>query len=78
MPNGLNNWTAGAVIKFLRGYGYTHDHTKGSHFFYSGKCGGRDRLVCVPVHGKKGVIAIGTMKGIIMQSGIPESEWRSS
>jgi predicted RNA binding protein YcfA (HicA-like mRNA interferase family) len=78
MPNGLNNWTGGAVIKFLKGYGFSHDHTRGSHFYYSGKYDGKDRLVTVSMHTRSGVIPLGTMKGIIAQSGIPESIWRGS
>ncbi|MEJ0054156.1 MAG: type II toxin-antitoxin system HicA family toxin [bacterium] len=76
MPRGLNNWTAGAVIRFLKTRGFAQSHARGSHFYYKSKQGGRDRLVCVPVHGKNGLIAIGTMKGIVKQSGISETEWR--
>jgi predicted RNA binding protein YcfA (HicA-like mRNA interferase family) len=77
MPNGLNNWTSGAVMRFLKEHGFKNTHVRGSHFYYYGKYSGADRLVTVPVHSKSGIIAVGTMKGIIAQSGIPEAEWRS-
>ena len=77
MPRGLSNWSSGAVIKFVRGHKFKLSHTRGSHFYYAGKYAGQDRIVCIPVHGKSGIIPTGTMKGIIRQSGIPEKEWRS-
>lgn len=75
MPKGLNNWTSGSVIRFLKKHGFVQSHIRGSHFYYTL---GKKRLVCVPVHSKSGIIKTGTMKGIVVQSGIPESEWRAS
>ncbi len=77
MPRGLNNWSAGAIIRLLRDRGFRQVHSRGSHFYYAGKYAGQDRLVSIPIHGKSGTIAVGTMKSIVRQSGIPESEWRS-
>ncbi len=72
MPRGLRNWSAAAVIRFLRKRRFVYAYTRGSHFYYRS---GRAHLVCVPIHGKSGVIHPKTLKGIIRQSGIPEKEW---
>ncbi|MHB8661015.1 MAG: type II toxin-antitoxin system HicA family toxin [Minisyncoccota bacterium] len=78
MPRGFNNWSPADIIKFLRRHNFSHSHTRGSHFFYVGRVGNRDRQVCVPIHGKNTSIHPKTMKGIISQSGILESEWRTN
>jgi len=77
MPRGLHNWNAATVVKFLRRHGFIHAHTRGSHFYYTGKVGSRMRQVCVPIHGKNTAIHPKTLKGIIYQSGIPVGEWRA-
>lgn len=76
MPRGLYNWTAEEIIRFLKKYGFYHTHTRGSHFYYSGKYDKKDRQICIPFHGKK-IIKPRTLKGIISQSGIPKKEWRN-
>ena len=77
MPRGLNNWSAADIIRFLKRRGFSHSHTRGSHFYYVGKVSGDDRQVCVPIHGKNAAIHPKTLKSIVRQSGISESEWHS-
>ena len=74
MPRGLFNWTFTDVEKFLKEYRFTLHHVNGSHYYYLGHYQKILRLVCVPFHGSK-TIKPRTMKGIIVQSGIPKSEW---
>ena len=74
MPRGLNNWTYNDVTRFLKEYNFKLNHTRGSHFYYVGVYEGRTRHVCVPYHGS-GAIKPRTVKGIILQSGIPEKVW---
>ncbi|MDD4062422.1 MAG: type II toxin-antitoxin system HicA family toxin [Candidatus Pacebacteria bacterium] len=74
MTRSLYNWTAKSVIKFLERYGFHNTHTRGSHYYYSGKYEGRDHQVVVPVHGNKS-IKPRTLKGIIAQSGICKEKW---
>jgi len=74
MPRGLMNWTFDDVIDFLKKHGFTYSYTKGSHYFYIGWQGSISRQVSVPFHGKK-VIKPRTIKGIILQSGIPKGAW---
>lgn len=76
MSRGLFNWTAEEVVRFLKEYKFVHSHTKGSHTFYVGRCGGLPRQVCVPFHGSK-TLKPRTLKGIILQSGIPKDKWIS-
>ena len=78
MPRGMHNWSAAEVVKFLRRHGFIHSHTRGSHFYYTATIVRRARQVCVPFHGKNAAIHPKTMKGIVAQSGIPESEWRNA
>ena len=74
MPRGFLNWTSEDVVRLLKAHGFILNHTKGSHFYYVGHCGGMFRQVCVPFHGSK-TIKPRTLKGIILQSGIPKEEW---
>jgi predicted RNA binding protein YcfA (HicA-like mRNA interferase family) len=77
MPRGIYNWSAEDVVRFLKARGFYLNYTKGSHYFYVGHAGGMLRQVCIPFHGSK-VIKPRTLKGIIRQSGIPQSEWLRS
>jgi predicted RNA binding protein YcfA (HicA-like mRNA interferase family) len=74
MARGLYNWTAEDVVRFLKERRFTLNHTKGSHYFYVGHYSGAFRQVCVPFHGSR-TIKPRTLKGIILQSGIPKNEW---
>ena len=74
MPRGLFNWTFSDAESFLKENGFTLQYTNASHFYYVGHVGGELRTVCVPFHGKKSVKPR-TMKGIILQSGIPQKKW---
>jgi predicted RNA binding protein YcfA (HicA-like mRNA interferase family) len=74
MTRGFFNWTAEDVIRILKNYNFLHIHTKGSHMFYVGRCGGELRQVCVPFHGSR-ILKPRTLKGIINQSGIPKEKW---
>ena len=74
MPRGLFNWTFDEVVEVLKERGFRLNYTNGSHYYYIKHVGGELKNVCVPFHGKK-VIKPRTLKGIILQSGIPMSEW---
>jgi predicted RNA binding protein YcfA (HicA-like mRNA interferase family) len=69
----LNNWSFRQVITFLKDFHFQETHSRGSHHYFCGVYNGIPRMVTVP---KRGSIKTGTMKGIIVQSGIPESLWR--
>lgn len=62
------------VMRFLKKNGFMNTHERGSHFYYSKKSNARSYLVTVPVHGTDSIHPK-TMKSIIAQSGIPQSEW---
>ncbi|MEK7185061.1 MAG: type II toxin-antitoxin system HicA family toxin [Patescibacteria group bacterium] len=74
MPNGVYNWTFNDAVAVLKENGFKLNHTKGSHFYYTGHYGNVLRQVCVPKHGN---IALKprTLKGIIAQSGLPKEKW---
>ena len=74
MPNGLFNWTFKDIENFLKDRGFRLNHTNGSHFYYTGSYKTIVRQVCVPFHSSK-IIKPRTVKGIILQSGIPQKEW---
>ena len=74
MPRGFYNWAAEDVVRFLRARGFVLNYAKGSHYYYVGRAGGTFRQVCVPFHGSR-TIKPRTLKGIILQSGIPKEEW---
>jgi len=76
MPNGINNWQYRDVTDFLKENGFVLNHQKGSHIFYVGIYNKTQRHVCVPFHGTV-AIKPRTMKGIILQSGIPKEKWLS-
>jgi len=74
MSNGLFNWTFIEVENFLKKNNFILNYTNSSHFYYRGHYDGILRNVCVPFHCKKS-IKPRTMKGIILQSGIPKKIW---
>lgn len=74
MPNGYRNWNFKQVVKILNANGFTHHHTKGSHYHYVGYKNKESKVVQVPFHGNKS-IATGTMKSIIQQSGLGLKKW---
>jgi len=76
MPRGLFNWIAEDVVRFLKAHDFALNHVRGSHYFYTGHYGGVLRQVCVPFHGSRS-IKPKTLKGIILQSGIPKDQWLS-
>jgi predicted RNA binding protein YcfA (HicA-like mRNA interferase family) len=78
MPKKLSNWTFKNIEHFLKEKGFALNYTNGSHFYYKGIGGGIVRNVCVPFHGGNVAIKPRTFKAIILQSGIPQSEWMKS
>jgi predicted RNA binding protein YcfA (HicA-like mRNA interferase family) len=74
MTRGLFNWTFADVESFLKENGFTLNYTNASHYYYVSRYGGELRNVCVPFHGKT-ALKPRTLKGIILQSGIPQKEW---
>lgn len=74
MPRRLYNWTAEDIVRFLKANRFVLNYTHGSHYYYVGYYGGLLRQVCVPFHGSR-VIKPRTLKGIIIQSGIPKDKW---
>jgi len=74
MPKRVFNWTFSDVVEFLKKYGFIYTHTKGSHYYYTGKYGGESRIIQVPFHGSKN-FKPRTFKGIVKQSGIPLKTW---
>jgi len=74
MARNVFNWTFSDVEKFLKEYHFTHTHTEGSHYYYTGVYGGQPRIVRVPFHGSKS-FKPRTLKGMIKQSGIPQNIW---
>lgn len=76
MPKGLFNWTFKDVESFLKENGFSLSYTNASHYYYIGMYKGILRNVCVPFHARKS-IKPRTLKGIIIQSGIPREKWIS-
>lgn len=74
MTRGLFNWKFSDVEYFLKKNGFTLKYTNASHYYYQGIADGLIRVVCVPFHGKT-VIKPRTLRGIILQSGIPKNVW---
>jgi len=74
MPNAVFNWTFGDIEKFLKEHGFRLTHTRGSHHYYVGVVEKQIRQVCVPYHGRQ-ILKPRTLKGIILQSGIPQKDW---
>ena len=74
MPRELFNWTFDDVVDFLKENKFRLNHTNASHYFYVGHSDGALKNVCVPFHGKK-AIKPRTLRGIILQSGIPKDKW---
>ena len=76
MPHGAFNWTFNDAVRFLKSHGFSLSHVRGSHYYFSGYQNGAPRLVCVQFHGTK-ALKPRTLNGMIVQSGIPKSEWMS-
>lgn len=74
MPNNLFNWTFNDVVKVLKANNFRLNYSNASHFYYVGHYGGILRNVCVPYHGTSS-IKPRTLKGIILQSGMPKKKW---
>ncbi len=74
MPRGINNWNYKQVEKFLINNNFRHIKSNGSHNYFVGTIDNIPRVVTVPFHGKKS-IPNGTMKSIIIQSGILKDKW---
>lgn len=74
MPKGLLNWKFADVEKFLKKYKFTLNYVNGSHYYYIGHFEKTLRHVCVPFHSSVS-IKPRTMRGIVLQSGIPKIEW---
>lgn len=74
MPRGLFNWTFKDVEDFLKSRKFRLNYTNGSHYYYIGTFAKEIRNVCVPYHTSHS-IKPRTLKGIILQSGIPQKEW---
>jgi predicted RNA binding protein YcfA (HicA-like mRNA interferase family) len=77
MARGYFNWKPEDVIRFLKDYKFSWNHTRGSHAFYVGFYAGKFRQVCIPFHGQR-ELKPRTLKSIILQSGIPKEKWLSS
>ena len=74
MPHGLKNWTYSDIVDVLREHKFNLNHTRGSHYYFVGHTRGVYRQVCVPYHGSA-TLKPRTVKGIILQSGIPKEIW---
>ena len=74
MTRGVFNWTFNDVVRFLKDQGFVLGHVEGSHYYYINTVNGVSRQVCVPFHGTK-EFKPRTLKGTILQSGIPQKEW---
>jgi predicted RNA binding protein YcfA (HicA-like mRNA interferase family) len=75
MPNKLFNWTFKDVESFLKERGFHLNYTNASHYYYAALYNGKLRNVCVPFHGNNKTIKPRTLRGIILQSGIPQKDW---
>ena len=75
-------WDYKKYIKFLRDYGFSHGHTRGSHLYYNGKIYGEDRVVQVIYSKKeKDYQSNRTIDMGIVNSGIPKKyfqEWEEN
>jgi len=74
MPRGLFNWTFTDVERFLKEHRFRLNYTNASHYYYVGIYNKELRNVCVPYHASS-AIKPRTLKGIILQSGIPKEKW---
>jgi predicted RNA binding protein YcfA (HicA-like mRNA interferase family) len=74
MSRGLFNWNFNDIVDVLKENNFQLSHIRGSHFYYVGYCENVMRQVCVPRHGSS-TIKPRTMKGIIVQSGMPKNKW---
>lgn len=74
MAKGLYNWNYTDVVDVLKEHNFILNHTRGSHCYFVGHYEGKFRQVCVPYHGSQ-ILKPRTLKGIILQSGIPKEIW---
>lgn len=74
MTKKIFNWIFRDVDSFLKEHKFVLNYTNGSHHYYIGHKNHVLRHVCVPFHGSK-VIKPRTLRGIILQSGIPQKDW---
>ncbi len=77
MTQNVFNWSFKDIEKVLKEHDFTHSHTKGSHYYYTGNYGKQPRIVQVPRH-TSDVLKPKTFKAIVRQSGIPLSVWLNS
>lgn len=62
------------VVRFLKDNGFTLNHTRGSHYYFTAVINKVLRHVSVPYHSSL-AIKPRTMKSIIEQSGIAQDLW---
>jgi len=74
MPRNVFGWKFSDIVSFLKNRGFIYTHTKGSHYYYTGKYGGKPRIVQVPFHGSKS-LKPRTFKAIVKQSGVSLNIW---
>ncbi len=75
MPRGMHNWNYVDVKKKLKEFGFSYAHSRGSHHYYRAFINKKLHIVTVPFHGTKKAIKTGTMKSIMIQSGIDKDKW---
>jgi predicted RNA binding protein YcfA (HicA-like mRNA interferase family) len=74
MPRGVHNWTYRDCVKILRENHFVLHHITGSHHFFVGSVNNSLHQVCIPFHGTTS-IKPRTLKSIIAQSGLSNTEW---
>ena len=74
MTRGVFNWTYKDVVGVLKEHGFRLNDMDSSHHYYLRFEGGRFYQVTVPFHGSK-TIKPRTLKSMILQSGLPRSDW---
>ena len=77
----LKNWSFKYLVKFLEEYGFKCGHIDGSHYFYNGRIGGKDRVVqAIYSNKEKDSQSDKTIKLAVRNSGISKKyfeEWKS-
>ena len=72
-------WGFKDCVEFLKEYGFVNSDVKGSHYQFTGRISGEERIVDVIYNWReKNTQSLLTIKRIIKQSGIPEEyfeEW---
>ena len=74
MGDKIRRLTASEVERLLSRFGFQFISQKGSHRKWRNQSTGRQ--VIVPSHAGK-VLPIGTLRNILINAEIPESEWRA-